>query len=197
MSTTLHLRPLLAMLSVLLIFHTSIAVSSWESNIFELRGGLVHPADENLKGDYYEQFELDYGSVDIERNAGALKGFIKTGAIASLPESDPFKRWLNEHLENGPAEVKGRIKPFFAADFGNKKDLLPGENPKVMIVQRKLKASADKKNIESSKEVDVEVREIWQPWLKRKCDFAVRYIVPSRVNIIKILESKGRFVSTV
>ena len=66
-----------------------------------------------------------------------------------------------------------------------------------MIVQRKLKSSSDGKNIESTKDIELEVRQIWQPWLKNRCNFAVRYIIPSRVNIIKILESKGRFHSTV
>lgn len=45
--------------------------------------------------------------------------------------------------------------------------------------------------------LDVEIREIWQPWLKSKCNFAVRYIVPDRVNIIKILESQNRFSAEV
>jgi hypothetical protein len=41
-------------------------------------------------------------------------------------------------------------------------------------------------------DIDVEVREIWQPWLKARCNFAVRYIVPDRINIIKIMEKQGR-----
>jgi hypothetical protein len=44
---------------------------------------------------------------------------------------------------------------------------------------------------------DVEVREIWQPWLKPQCDFVVRYIVPSRSNIIELMEGQGRFRSEV
>jgi hypothetical protein len=40
---------------------------------------------------------------------------------------------------------------------------------------------------------DYEVRNVWQPWLKRKCDFAVRYIVPDRVNILRIMRAQGRF----
>ena len=50
---------------------------------------------------------------------------------------------------------------------------------------------------QSSGEVDLEVREIWQPWLRPRCNFAVRYIVPDRVNIIKIMQEKGRFSSEV
>lgn len=62
-----------------------------------------------------------------------------------------------------------------------------------MIVQRKL--STDEYGVLQSAptEVDVEIRNIWQPWLRSRCDFAVRYIVPSRVNIIRILEAKKRF----
>lgn len=41
--------------------------------------------------------------------------------------------------------------------------------------------------------VDLEVREVWQPWLKRRCDFVVRYIVPNRANIMELMENQGRF----
>ena len=164
--------------------------------ILSLTGGLSKAADD-LKSDYYEQFVLDYGKQDNERSAGSLRGFLKAGALSKLPESDPFKKWLNENLEKGHEEIKGRIKPFYAADFGTKADLEKGENPKIMIVNRKLLATKDGKDITSTKDIDIEVREVWQPWLKRKCDFAVRYVIPSRVNIIKILEQKGRFSSQV
>lgn len=62
-----------------------------------------------------------------------------------------------------------------------------------MIVQRKLGTDKDKVLLNAPSEIDVEVRTIWQPWLKKDCDFAVRYIIPSRVNIIRILEAKQRF----
>ena len=114
--------------TVLLSVHSSNASKLHSNNIFDIRGGLVNAADENT-GDYYEQFELDYGKIDRERHAGSLRGFLKTGAITSLPEADPFRKWLNAHLEKGHKELKGRVKPFYAADFGTKKDLLPGENP--------------------------------------------------------------------
>ena len=160
-----------------------------------LRGGLAPQAME--EGSYYEQFHLDYGSKDNKRIAGALRGFIASGKLSNLPESDPFFKWINEHLEKGPEPVSGRIKPYYAADFGTKKDLKKGENPKVMIVQRKL--IYDENGVLAkappSSEIDVEVREVWQPWLKSKCDFVARYIVPSRINIIKIMESQGRFLS--
>lgn len=97
------------------------AVSSASTNhvalsgpFFELRGGLVPQADET-GGDYYEQFELDYGSKDNRRVAGATRGFIRSGKLAGLPESDPFKKWLNQHLEKGSEPISGRIKPFYVS----------------------------------------------------------------------------------
>lgn len=62
-----------------------------------------------------------------------------------------------------------------------------------MIVQRKLAVDENGVLTDAPAEIDVEIRNIWQPWLRPRCDFAVRYIVPSRVNIIKILEAKKRF----
>jgi hypothetical protein len=44
---------------------------------------------------------------------------------------------------------------------------------------------------------DYEERTIWQPWWKYRCNFAVRYIVPNRINIIEIMEGKGQFTSEV
>lgn len=65
---------------------------------------------------------------------------------------------------------------------------------KIIIVSRKLKArKIDSVLIPPPPGIDVEVREIWQPWLKNRCDFVVRYIVPNRVNILKIMESKKLF----
>lgn len=66
-----------------------------------------------------------------------------------------------------------------------------------MIVSRKLKANSQGFLDVPSDEIDVEVREIWQPWLRRKCNFAVRYIVPNRANILKIMEARGKFSSAV
>ena len=85
---------------------------SKNSPVLDLRGGLVPQADE-AGGDYYEQFELDYGGVDKKRVAGATRGFIRSGKLAGLPESDPFKKWLNQHLEKGAEPVSGRVKPFY------------------------------------------------------------------------------------
>ena len=42
-------------------------------------------------------------------------------------------------------------------------------------------------------DVEVEVRDVWQPWLRRRCNFAVRYIIPNRANIIELMEGQGRF----
>lgn len=76
--------------------------------------------------------------------------------------------------------------------------LVVGISQKLIIVNRKLEW--DEKGVLKegpSSEEDVEVREIWQPWLKRQCDFVVRYIVPNRANIIEIMEGQGRFRSEV
>lgn len=83
-------------------------------SFFEIRGGLVPQADE-AGGDYYEQFELDYGTADKRRVAGATRGFIRSGKLAGLPESDPFKKWLNQHLEKGAEPIAGRVKPFYVS----------------------------------------------------------------------------------
>ena len=168
--------------------------------VLSLRGGLVPEAeDDNGNGvgvSYYDKYELDYGSDDTQRFAGAMRGFLPSGKLSALPESDPFLKWWNQYLENGPdEELEGRLKPFYAADFGEKSELKKGEHPKVIVVQRELKTDKHGVLLPSPKGVDVEVREIWQPWLRHRCNFAVRYIVPSRINIIKILETRGRFKS--
>ena len=94
------------------VFSVNSCGVSPNSPLFHLRGGLVPQADE-AGGDYYEQFELDYGGADKKRVAGATRGFIRSGKLAGLPESDPFKKWLNQHLEKGAEPVSGRIKPFY------------------------------------------------------------------------------------
>lgn len=94
------------------VFSVSSYGVSLNSPVLHLRGGLVPQADE-AGGDYYEQFELDYGGADKKRVAGATRGFIRSGKLAGLPESDPFKKWLNQHLEKGAEPVSGRIKPFY------------------------------------------------------------------------------------
>jgi hypothetical protein len=63
----------------------------------------------------------------------------------------------------------------------------------LIIVNKKLQGDEFGRLIKPSNEIEVEVREIWQPWLKRKCDFVARYIVPIRTNIIEIMEREKRF----
>ena len=187
----------IAVLAIALCIAQALGEGSRTSAILRLRGGLVPQADEGDAGNYYEKFELDYGSDDTKRNAGAMRGFLPSGRLSSMPESDPFLKWWNQYLEEGPSEeINGRVKPFYAIDFGEKSELKKGENPKVIVVQRKLKTDKDGVLQPASKDVDVEVRDIWQPWLKRRCNFAVRYVVPNRVNIIKMMEAKGRFTSS-
>jgi hypothetical protein len=176
-------------LLILAVFSTSRA-----TNIVSIRGGATK--DRFLSSgnvDYYEQFDIDYGIDDNHRKAGSLRGFIRSGALASIPQSDSFLQWLQSYTEEGPVPYKGRLKAYHAADFGNRTDLKPGENPKLVIVNRKLQADKSGYLSIAPANLDVEIREIWQPWLKSKCNFAVRYIVPDRVNIIKILEAQNRF----
>jgi len=66
-----------------------------------------------------------------------------------------------------------------------------------MIVTRKLSSYSNGTISNPPPEIDIETREIWQPWLRSRCDFVVRYIVPNRVNIIKLMEAKNRFSSEV
>lgn len=64
---------------------------------------------------YYERFPLDYGCDDNIRIAGSMKGFIRTGRLSGLHESDPFFKWLNEKLENGPEAPSNRVKPYYVS----------------------------------------------------------------------------------
>ena len=164
--------------------------------LLQLRGGEVGPRQSKDGKDYYDQFNLNYGSGDTERIAGALRGFVKSGSLLNLRENDPFLAYMNKYLEEGPEEMRGRIKPFYAADFGDKSDLRRGEHPQVVIVTRRLEGREDGtlKTLPSNM-VDVEVRNIWQPWIKPRCKFAVRYIVPNRKNILGIMDSQGKFTS--
>eukprot|EP01038_Epipyxis_sp_PR26KG_P016030 gene16030-21756_t len=174
---------------------STFALNSITSNriILSIRGGRVPQADDGDEG-YFEKFTLDYDCDDKSRIAGSMRGFIKSGKLLNLPENDPFFKWINKYLENGMEDKFGRIKPFYSADFGKKADLKKGENPKIIIVQRKLQSDEKTKILKSSpsNEIDVEVREIWQPWLKSRCDFVVRYVVPNRVNILKIMANSGK-----
>mmetsp|Transcript_28503 Transcript_28503/g.63180 ORF Transcript_28503/g.63180 Transcript_28503/m.63180 type:complete len:118 (+) Transcript_28503:167-520(+) len=75
----------------LLVLYCFVAVGATGeySAVLNLRGGLVPQAGENGE-DYYEQFTLDYGCEDNVRIAGSMRGLIKSGRLAALPESDPF-----------------------------------------------------------------------------------------------------------
>lgn len=64
---------------------------------------------------YYERFPLDYGCDDNIRIAGSMKGFIRTGRLSGLQESDPFFKWLNEKLEKGPEVPSNRVKPYYVS----------------------------------------------------------------------------------
>jgi len=81
-------------------------------DVSSIRGGYVPQADE-IGGDYYEKFHLDYGIEDNTRVAGFTRGLIQGGKLLSLPEVDPFFKWINEHLEKGPEEETTRLKPYF------------------------------------------------------------------------------------
>lgn len=63
---------------------------------------------------------------------------------------------------------------------------------KIIIVNRKLAADAKGVLQKGTADIDVEVRSVWQPWLRRRCDFVVRYIVPDRVNIFRIMQAQNK-----
>jgi hypothetical protein len=79
-----------------------------------IKGGAV---SNDPSTDYYEQFHLDYGLEDTKRIAGSLRGFIKPGALSSLPQSDTFLKWLHHHLEEGPQPFQGRLKAYYVIFF--------------------------------------------------------------------------------
>ena len=190
-------RLLVLLLSYLIVTYCS---SSVFPSVMNVRGGgQIGPRPNTLnEDDYYDQFELNYGSKDRIRQAGSLRGFLKRGSLGSLPEKDPFLSWMNKYLEDGPAVIKGRLKPYYIADFGTKADLGKNEHPRIVIATRKLAADANGFLLSPPPtEVDVEIREVWQPWLRHRCNFAVRYVVPNRKNIIDIMAVQGRFTSRV
>lgn len=95
-------------LLILAVFSTSRA-----TNIVSIRGGATK--DRFLSSgnvDYYEQFDIDYGIDDNRRKAGSLRGFIRSGALASIPQSDSFLQWLQLYTEEGPLPYKGRLKAY-------------------------------------------------------------------------------------
>lgn len=82
------------------------------NQVIGIRGG-AFPKPASEVDNYYEQFDLDYGINDNLRQAGSLQGFIKTGKLSQLQESDPFFKWLYSKLESGPTTTNNRLKPYF------------------------------------------------------------------------------------
>ena len=76
------------------------------ASVLKLRGGGVGPKQSQGGADYYDQFSLDYGIQDKERIAGALRGFVRSGALSGLRESDPFFTFMNKYLEDGPEPIR-------------------------------------------------------------------------------------------
>jgi hypothetical protein len=89
-----------------------IKISNGLVNVLAVRAGLVTPASAE-ETEYYEKFKLDYGCNDFIRSAGSLCGVIKAKSLSSLPEVDPFLKWLNEKLERGAGTPLSRVKPFY------------------------------------------------------------------------------------
>lgn len=86
--------------------------SSWRA-VSKLRGGIV--PEISTDGEYYEKFKLDYGTDENVRAAGRMVGMLKYGKISSLPEKDPFFKWLYEKLERGPQPPTQRYKPYYVS----------------------------------------------------------------------------------
>ena len=100
-------------LSLLLLCFLPLHLSS---HLLTIRGGLVPQADK-VGGEYYEKYDLDYGTDDKSRYAGALRGFLDITKLQGLKEKDPFLKWWNKHLEEGPSEVTGRLKPIYVSYY--------------------------------------------------------------------------------
>lgn len=98
---------------LLVLYFLSFSLSS-QIPFLQWRGGFVPQASET-GGNYFEKFNLDYGCDDKKRSAGFMRGFLKTGSLQSIPESDVFFKWLNKHLEE-PEAMNGRVKPFYVSD---------------------------------------------------------------------------------
>ena len=75
------------------------------------------PQASDVGEDYFEKFQLDYDCVDSIRVAGSTRGLIPNGKLSNLPTSDPFIRWLNEHLELGREDLTGRVKPYYVSSY--------------------------------------------------------------------------------
>lgn len=99
--------------SISLLVSFILHISSTSSSIvFNIKGGSV-PEASKVGGEYYEKYELDYGSKDNVRLAGSLRGFVRSGKISNMKEKDPFLKWWNQYLEKGPSDTSGRVKPIY------------------------------------------------------------------------------------
>ena len=107
------MRNFLPRFIIFLAVHIFISIGH-DVKCVSIRGGLVPQAGETDR-EYYDQFELDYGSKDNVRIAGSMRGFIKNGRLEGLPEQDLFMKWWNRYLEVGPQPPTGRIKPFYVS----------------------------------------------------------------------------------
>ena len=102
--------------SILVLSKSSSATASAKNKLLSIKGGLVPQADK-VGDEYYEKYELDYGKKDTKRFAGSLRGFIDIHKLKGLQEKDPFLKWWNKHLEEGPSEVTGRLKPIYVSYY--------------------------------------------------------------------------------
>lgn len=103
-----------ALLLGLLIIESAYAIACMFK--FFGRASPVSPSSSDTDDNgYYERFPLDYGCDDNIRIAGSMKGFIRTGRLSGLHESDPFFKWLNEKLEKGPEVPSNRVKPYYVS----------------------------------------------------------------------------------
>ena len=79
------------------------------------RGGPRSRKGSTPNKEYYDQYDIDYGTDDNARLAGSLRGFIETGKLSSLNEKDEFLKWINKYMESGPEPLDARTKPFYVS----------------------------------------------------------------------------------
>ena len=106
------------MIKTILVGLLTIESASSIANVFKFLSGAAAPTpgsmvSDSAGDDYYERYSLDYGCDDNSRIAGSMKGFIRTGRLSGLPESDPFFKWLNDKLEKGSEAPAVRVKPYY------------------------------------------------------------------------------------
>ncbi|RYH20478.1 hypothetical protein EON65_23300 [archaeon] len=100
--------------ALVLLFIYSVSADAATSALFHIRGGKTSAVDEAKAEDATDyNFHLDYGCTDKVRIAGSMFGFIRTGSLSKLPQSDSFIQWLQKHLESGSVPLDGRLKPCY------------------------------------------------------------------------------------